>query len=161
MADKDDKDPPIKEQQFLAGVTVVDIGDYRVARGLSRRAFSSCPHKKLVYDAQERRIWCKDCEKDVEAFDAFQGIVENFSAQVKVLQRREQKVKEAEDHSLISVAAKVMDTAWRKLKRIPCCPHCRTGLMPEDFKHGIIHWTSKEFELARRRKKEEKPNSSC
>jgi len=41
----DDKnDPPIIEQEYIAGVRVVDIGDYRVARGMTRRAHNSCPH---------------------------------------------------------------------------------------------------------------------
>ena len=148
---EDKKDPPIIEQEFLSGVKVVDIGDYRVARGLSRRAHPSCDHTRLVYDIQERRIWCKDCEKDVEAFDAFKGIVSNFAAQIKILERREEAVAEAESYNLISIAAKNIDEAWRKKKMIPCCPHCKRGIMPEDFKSGITHYVGKEYEVVRRK----------
>lgn len=151
----ENNDPPIVEQDFLYGVKVIDIGDYRVARGFTRRASSGCPHHSLVYDNQERRIWCKDCEKDVEPFDAFKGIAENFSKQTSILQRRENKINEAEQHNLISLAAKVIDEAWRRKKMIPCCPHCNAGLMPEDFKGGIIRSTGREYELARRKTKEQ------
>lgn len=134
----DDKnDPPIQEHEYLSGVRVVDIGDYRVARGMSRRATSACPHHRMVYDQNERRIWCKDCETDVEGFDAFRIIVEHFSRQTKHLEARERKIKEAEAHTLISRAAKVIDQAWRAKKTVPACPHCKGALFPDDFKDGI------------------------
>ena len=43
----------------MGGVKVVDIGDVRIARGLTRREFSTCPHKHMVYDQNERRIWLR------------------------------------------------------------------------------------------------------
>lgn len=71
-------DDPIIEPGFLGGVKVVTIGDLRVARGLSRRPYSSCSHRALIYDQSERRIWCQDCEKDVDHFAAFIHLVEQY-----------------------------------------------------------------------------------
>lgn len=71
---------PIEPQDYIYGVKVVQIEDLRVARGLTRRPLSSCAHKKLVYDHNERRIWCSDYETEVEAFDAFEGLVSRLSA---------------------------------------------------------------------------------
>src|SRR5690606_34525923 len=73
-----DKRPPIEPLDYISGVKVVDIGDIRVARGMSRRPASSCKHHHLHYDTAERRIWCRDCETDVEAFDSFKMLVERF-----------------------------------------------------------------------------------
>ena len=87
MAD-DDRDPPIEEPGFIGGVKVVNIGDVRVARGLTRRSSSSCPHKNMVYDQNERRIWCQDCERDVEPFDAFRNTMEQYSKAYDHLMRR-------------------------------------------------------------------------
>ena len=84
----DDRDPPIAPLDYVSGVTVVNIGDVRVARGMSRRHHSSCPHIQLIYDQNERRIWCNDCERDVEAFDAFRGLVERYSSAVADLKQR-------------------------------------------------------------------------
>lgn len=126
------KAPPIVPQEYLGGVNVVDIGDIRVARGKSRRPHSMCKHKPLVYDQQERRIWCKDCEQDIEPFDAFKALVENFDAASKSLKRRAEAVAASEQHNIIRVAAKRMDEHFRRKNMVPACPHCGTGIFPED-----------------------------
>lgn len=146
----DQKTPPIVPQDYLSGVKIVDIGDLRVARGRSRRPVSVCKHSQLVYDSNERRVWCKECETDIEAFDAFELLVGYFNAAANRLERREELVREAEEHSLISRAAKVVDHAWRSRRMAPDCPHCQTPLLPEDFANGIKSSTGTEFARARR-----------
>jgi hypothetical protein len=148
MGEKDDRDPPIEAQDFVAGPTVVDIGDVRVARGLSRRSTSSCPHRKLIYDVHERRIWCKDCEHDVDAFDAFKSVADGCHHVLDAVARREKAVAEVEAFKIRTIAAKRMDEAWRSRKRVPCCPYCKNGLFPEDFKNrpGMV---SREWAKAR------------
>ena len=132
----DDKDPPITPLDYVAGVTVINFGDVRVARGMSRRHHSSCPHIQLIYDQNERRIWCKDCERDVEPFDAFRQLAERASAVCAELRRREQEISEAEKFNIRTLAAKKIDEAWRSHKMVPSCPHCHHGLFPDDFKNG-------------------------
>lgn len=133
----DERDPPIEALSYIAGVTVVDIGDIRVARGMSRRPFSMCRHVQLLYDAKERRIWCKDCENDVEPFDAFTALVENYDRALSAIARREQQLAEVEGFQARTLAAKGLDEAWRRRKIVPACPHCHHGLLPEDFKNGV------------------------
>lgn len=132
-----EKDPPIQPQAFLGGVTVVDIGDLRVARGLSRRPSSSCPHVQLHYDQQERRVWCADCEMNIEGFDAFTLVVEHYDSALKRLEKREQQLKELEGFQARTLAAKALDKAWRSRSMVPVCPACRGGLFPDDFKNGV------------------------
>jgi hypothetical protein len=148
----DDHDPPIEPLDYLGGVTVVDFGDVRVARGMSRRHHSSCPHKRMVYDQQERRIWCEDCKKDVEAFDACRILVDSFSSAHAGLKRREQAIVEAEAFKIRTLAGKQMDEAWRSHHMVPSCPHCHNGLFPEDFKHGVA-MVGKEFARSRKERK--------
>ncbi|MBF6615544.1 MAG: hypothetical protein ITG07_02340 [Candidimonas sp.] len=145
-------DAPIEPHEYLYGVKVVQIEDLRVARGLTRRPQSSCRHKKLVYDDKERRIWCSDCETEVEPFDAFTGLVQRMDAHLKKLQHREQAVKEAEAFALRSRAAKVMDEAWRSTKMAPLCPHCKSAILPDDVVGGVAK-TSKSLVLAARKRK--------
>ncbi|MGY2286843.1 hypothetical protein [Pseudomonas gingeri] len=130
-------DAPIEPQEYLYGVKVVQIEDLRVARGMTRRPASTCRHKKLVYDDKERRIWCSDCEAEVEAFDALIGIVEVFSAGMSSLKRRRSELDEAEKFQIRSRAAKVMDGAWRSTKMAPLRPHCNTAILPEDVAGGV------------------------
>ncbi|KAB2858532.1 MAG: hypothetical protein F9K41_00525 [Sphingopyxis terrae] len=123
--------------------------------GIQKARPSSCRHRQLVYDVQERRIWCKDCETDVEAFDAFQQIVAHFDAAAKHAERMLTEAKEARAFSLISIAAKKIDKLWRSRKHVPACPHCGNGLWPEDAdRMGMV---SKEWDKAHRaRRKREK-----
>ena len=141
--------PPIEEQEYIAGIKVVDIGDYRVARGLSRREFSTCPHKQMVYDERERRIWCRDCERDIEPFDAFTKIVGNVDTVMNRLKAQKERLEEAERFQIRSLAAKAMDEAWRKRSMVPACPTCSNGLFPEDFKNGVS-MLGREYAEARR-----------
>lgn len=144
-------DAPIEPHEYLYGVKVVQIEDLRVARGLTRRPLSSCRHKKLTYDDKERRIWCGDCEAEVEAFDAFVGLVEVFSAGIESINRRRRELAEAEKFQLRSRAAKVMDEAWRSTKMAPLCPHCMNAILPEDVVGGLAS-TSKSLVIAARKR---------
>lgn len=148
----DDKDTPIISQDYIAGVKVVDIGDLRVSRGMTRRPYSSCKHTRLQYDPNERRVWCPECEKNIEPFDAFELLVQNFDRQNKALAHRRHKIEELEGFNIISLAAKAIDKAWRKRKLVPMCPSCKEGLFPEDFKDGVS-LTGRDYALARRAKK--------
>jgi len=125
---------PIVPEEFLVGTTVVDLGDVRVARGLTRRPASSCKHARLHYDAKERRIWCPDCERDIDPFDAFTQILDGYDASVKHLRAKAEQIKEAEIFSARSIAARTIDEAWRSRSMVPACPTCGNGLFPEDFK---------------------------
>lgn len=149
---EDDKDPPIEPQSFLGGVKVIDFGDIRVSRGLSRRPFTTCVHKNLTYDNAERRVWCKDCERNIDNFDAFKSMVENFHSAYSAIQRAKDEVEEAINHNLHLIASKNIEKAWRGKTMAIACPHCRTGLLPEDF-YKIGSMCSAEIERQRRLKK--------
>ncbi|MFN3169314.1 MAG: hypothetical protein ACE37E_01320 [Hyphomicrobiales bacterium] len=154
----EERDPPIDDIKYLSGLTVVDIGDLRVARGKSRRPYSGCDHRSVVYDQHERRIWCKDCERNVEPFDAFVALAERYGTALDNLERRRKEITEAEGHTLRSRAAKVMDDHWRSTKHAPCCPHCREALLPEDVLRPLARM-GKEIERARRAKAQGKPDA--
>jgi len=136
---------PIEPQDYRYGATVVDIGDLRVARGMSRRVQSTCRHLRLAYDTNERRIYCQDCESDVEAFDAFLQIVGLHHH----LKAKSEKLHQDAAHTVISRAAKRMDEAWRSRTMAPCCPHCSKAIMPEDVVNGVS-LTNKDWETRKR-----------
>jgi hypothetical protein len=152
MSNEPPKDPPIEPQDFVGGVKVVDIGDLRVARGFSRRPASVCTHPQLYYDRQERRIWCPDCEQNIEAFDAFEKLVENIYFATDSLNRRSAEIAEAEAHHMVSLAAKVVDKVWRGRREVPACPVCNAGLFPEDFKVRVGATVGREYGAAYRAK---------
>lgn len=116
---------------------VVDIGDLRIARGKTRRPASACKHRKVVFDDQERRIWCQDCEQEVEPYDAFKVIAEFHYAATARLRRREEELKEASVFQARSRAVKALDEVWRSRNSTPLCPCCDKALLPEDFADGV------------------------
>lgn len=144
-------DEPIEPQNYLGGVTVVDIGDIRVARGMTRRPVSVCTHRAMVYDPKERRVWCKDCEKDVDAFDAFTALVGQYHSAHRDLEDRLKRTRDAEKAGLHLLAAKVIEKEWRSRTRVPMCPHCNNGLFPEHFANGCSS-LGRDYALARLKK---------
>ncbi|MFK4136745.1 hypothetical protein ACI2KR_31430 [Pseudomonas luteola] len=147
--------PPIEPLDFTYGVKVVQIEDLRVARGRTKRPASSCRHRSMVYDAIERRIWCDDCEIEVEAFDAFLALLEVFGAGQKSIEQRKQELAEAEKFQLRMRASKVMDEAWRSQTLTPLCPHCSTAILPDDVVGGLA-MTSKQLAMAARKRRIDK-----
>ncbi|SDS24160.1 hypothetical protein SAMN05216198_1516 [Halopseudomonas litoralis] len=123
---------PIDPHEYLYGVKVVDIGDLRIARGLTRRPIKTCRHLRLTYDERERRVYCNDCETDVEPFDAFIGLVQFHDGASKKIRAEHKAAQEAARYQVRGRAAKAMDEAWRKQKSVPLCPHCKEGILPED-----------------------------
>jgi len=148
MDDAPPETPPIEPVAYRGGVKVVDIGDLRVARGMSRRPWSACSHASLVYDNQERRIWCSDCKTDVEPFDAFRLLVEKFDAADANIRRRREELSEAEKFQARALATKNLDAVWRSRSMVPACPHCGHGLLPEQFKSGV-GMVGREYAVAR------------
>lgn len=151
-------DVPVEPAKFYEGdeAKVVDIGNMRITRGMTRRPRSSCRHMNIVYDATERRVWCCDCETDVQPFDALVQIAEYFHGEKAMLKRREHEVEQVEKFKARSIAAKAVDVIWRSGKFLPSCPHCHQGLFPEDFKGERTKIIGREFAEARRRAAENK-----
>ena len=145
MADDGNRTPPIDEKGYLYGVNVVDIGDLRVARGKTRREPSACSHKSVIYDESERRIWCRDCERDIEPFDGFIGLVRQFDDAWKQIIRERQSLEDIKTFQARSLAARELDKAWRKRNMVPACPSCGNGLLPEDFKNGIRSYVQRDY----------------
>jgi hypothetical protein len=145
---------PIDPQDYLYGINIVQMDDLRVARGLTRRPRTSCSHKRLTYDQGERRVWCEDCETEVEPFDAFMGVVEVWARASSQLERRKREVAEAESFSIISRAAKVIDTIWRSKRSVPLCPHCHDAILPGDVVGGM---STASRQLVEQRRKNKTP----
>ena len=144
-------DPPIEHWR---GQRVVDLGDIRVAQGQSRRPHNICPHRNLVYDRRERRIWCEDCEHTIEPFDAFMLMIDQHHNATQKADRLLREAHEARDKQIHRIAARDMEKLWRK-KMAPCCPHCQRGLLPEDLE-GRRMAVGRHYEIARR-KRDQKP----
>ena len=131
---------------------VIDLAEVRVQFGLPRNRHDRCEHRSLTYNVDERRVWCKDCERTIDGFDAFMVLVRGFAAMEQDARHKLEKAEEAKNAHLGRRAAKALDKAWSGQQMAVACPHCRGGLLPEDF-DGRLSATSRDIELARRARK--------
>jgi hypothetical protein len=136
------------------GRPVIDFETIRIQAG--RTPFKSrekvCQHNSLVYNDSERRVWCQDCRTTVDPYDAFMRIVMQWHHIQGAINGKLATAKEAMDATLVRRSAKNLDRSWGR-KMAPNCPHCKNGLLPEDFDFpgGVRSSRSRELEEARRR----------
>lgn len=148
------RDDPIDAEQGSAPFVseVIDLDGVRVRFGRSRACFPACEHKRLVYSTAEKRIWCEDCQNTVENFDAFMTLTRYFGGMVRAVRKMTQEAEGALASTVRRRATKVLDHAWSSRLEAVGCPHCSRGILPEDFAGGIRSRTSREMEMARRKR---------
>ena len=155
MADdsKIDDNPLVPQEgstpRFAA--SVIDLGGVRVEYGMPRFYNRRCDHHKLVYNSGERRVWCSDCERTIDGFDAFMTLAHNFHKMMDSARTHLQRAEAAEKAKIVLIGAKEIERTWRH-KLAPCCPSCRAGLLPEDFARGASSCVSMELTRAVRAK---------
>jgi ribosomal protein S27E len=133
--------------------TVVDLAGVKLRWGArDHKAPRPCEHLSLVYNQTERRVWCEDCNATVEGFDAFMTITKHFERMMSDAQHKSRTASEALRHSARLRATKELDRTWSGNVMAVACPHCRGGLLPEDFAGGAGSAWSRELEIARRKK---------
>jgi hypothetical protein len=140
-----------QEEHPVMLANVVDLGSVRVRYGLTPYKAKVCEHKSVTYNQSERRIWCQDCERTIDSFDGFVMLLKHWQEMERAARHKLAQAEEARQATLVRRAAKELDRDWGH-KRAPCCPHCRGGLLPEDFDRGAAAATSRELEVARRKR---------
>lgn len=132
---------------------IIDLDGIRIQWGLPSTPLKQrCEHKSLVYSSAERRIWCQNCERTIDNFDAFMTFTKHFESMLRHARIKLQEATDAMKTSVRRRATKVLDRAWSGNVMAPCCPHCRGGLLPEDFADRGLSMCSRDIELARRKK---------
>lgn len=151
----DQTTPPLEPLEAAGAydAPVVDLAGYRVRSGRTpwKAEKDRCKHTKVIYSTTERRVWCEACQSPVDAFDGLMTVVHHFEDMEREARRR---IREAEDGAravIVRRGAKEIDRSWGH-KMAPCCPHCRRGLMPQDFANGAGSSVGFEYESARRQR---------
>lgn len=149
------KDPPLEvlpDGGCYVGV-VVDLDEVRIRVGRTPYKVKSCKHLHLIYCSSERRVWCEDCERTIDNFDAFSILTNKFEAMLREANGRLATATEALNSAARLRATKTLDRMWSGGRMAPCCPHCNRGLLPEDFMNGARSAVGTEFEKAQRARK--------
>lgn len=136
------------------GDNVISLSGVKIARGFSTENYiDKCKHLNIVFDHSERRIWCDDCKRTIEAFDAFLIFTRYFENMDAEARSNFHESREALKSSARLRATKALDRIWSGNVMAVSCPHCKGGLLPEDFSEGTRYSWSRELEIAERKSK--------
>jgi len=136
---------------------VLNLGLARIRKGRTPRPkHGACRHLNQTYDEAERRVWCDDCGDEIEVFDAYMALINQYDRIHKHITSRTEEAISAEKHNLVSRAAKSVDKHWRKRDTVPLCPHCNEGLFPEDMVDGLSTASKKWLKQKRDKQKRDK-----
>ncbi len=132
--------------------TVVDIGEFRVRHGRTpyKAEKTLCRHLHLIVSQSERRVWCEDCQKTIEPMDAVISFFNQWSQMEEHYRYLHSKVSDGLSATLNRRASKAVDKVWGGGNAISC-PHCHKGILPEDIGDCVPSWSSREYEIARRK----------
>lgn len=136
---------------------VIDLAGVRVEFGRPARTVQRCEHKRVTYSQEERRVWCRDCERTIDGFDAFMTFVRYYEHIERAVRQKMTEANAAMEATIHRRATKAVDKAWSSGLPAISCPHCRGGILPEDFADGVTRRSSREYELARRKKQPVSP----
>jgi hypothetical protein len=145
----------------LDGGKIIELAGIRIARGLNNAKLKEkCSHKRMVYDTAERRVWCEDCSRTIDAFDALLVMIEHLDEMCSEARRKLSEAREVHGKTARLRATKMLDKVWSGNVMAVACPHCRKGLLPEDFAGGASSAWARDLEIGYRRKANEAARSA-
>lgn len=141
--------------------TVIDLAGVRLRHGRTAYKDESklCAHRNLIFSTTERRVWCEDCNRTIDSFDAVVTFSRFFEKMIAEVMDWRQKAWGAMRGAARLRATKALDRIWSGNVMAVQCPHCKGGLLPEDFANGANSAWSRELEIAERRKSAKQPQS--
>lgn len=151
-------DTPLVPDENPRGAQVVDLAGVRVRWGQPpHRSPPPCKHLDLSYCSSDRRVWCLSCERTLDSFDAFMVLAKNFQDMERDAAHKKFQLDEALRGAARKRATKELDRVWSTQGGMAAaCPHCKGGLLPEDFANGVGVVWCRELEMARRAKEKGK-----
>lgn len=127
---------------------VIDFGQVRFERGFTA---NGCLHRRIAYDTSLEATRCADCGTPIGTFRALMTLLQNWRYKQQRIDRQLEQLRDLEKKHVVLKAAKAAESAWRKKKLVPCCPHCREAIFPEDgFGDDFI---SKQIAREKRKRK--------
>ncbi len=150
MNDSDDPIVPVEDHR------VIDLAGVRLQRGRpATPPHKRCQHHRMAYCTAERRVWCEDCKRTLDPFDALMVVVSKFGEMESEARGKLAQANDALGKTARLRATKALDRVWSGNAMAVACPHCKGGLLPEDFADGASSAWSRNLEIAARRKKHE------
>jgi hypothetical protein len=88
---------------------------------------------------------CQDCGDTVSAYWYMKNVFEIYESCRVQIENRAAEVAESEKRNLVLKAAQRVESAWRRIKFWPACPHCHEPISPADgFGRGTVRKKSQQ-----------------
>lgn len=134
---------------------IIDIDVVRATiRQNTRYEKSHCKHSRITVDSDAGTIDCDDCKKSLSAFQVVVSWAKQWGEIEKAVNRQKLRAqamsKTMRTYRIRLRALRELEKFWWKGNMLPCCPHCKRGLMPDDFTEVPPLMVSREYELKRR-----------
>lgn len=141
------EDVPLEPMPDPHGI-IVDFGSFKMRKGKTpyNREKDLCKHTNVIVSQSDRRCWCEDCKTNLDPFEVVKRFLNEWTKIEQRFRSEHAKAQDALSSTVIRRAAKEFDRSWGR-RMAPCCPHCRRGLMPNDFADGAAASTGFEYEI--------------
>lgn len=98
-----------------------------------------CQHDHLEIDEANRRLTCTDCNREIDPYQALVYLAGRTSEWQIRWENMRKDYKNLANYVPHLRAVRELEGMWRG-KRLPMCPHCKTGVTAESLvKMGWVH----------------------
>lgn len=129
---------------------IIQIGEWQLQHKHKHRYTEpgECDHKHIELDARGDIVRCVKCGVQLSAFWALEMLSDEYNRALGKLKRDREALAKAKESEIHLLAARKVESVWRSRSMVPACPHCGTGILPED---GLgSSRINREIELRRR-----------
>jgi len=112
---------------------VIPVGDFSVEKKRRGRLDADvCNHLHMQMSDDGHTVFCTDCKKQLSAYYVLEIMMDSLVEQRELADRLTKKATEERNAVCHLRAAKHFESLWREKDSLPCCPHCKEGITPED-----------------------------
>ena len=113
-------------------ITIGEVEWHDLKKQFTHPPQGECEHKRLQYIEHGELIKCLDCDKQVSAVWALRMYFTHHQAVEERIEAERKKLSDDLAKSVVHRAALAVQDAWRRLKFVPTCPHCRKPILAPD-----------------------------
>jgi len=128
---------------------VINIGDFAFKHNRWPTAESGiCKHQHMTMCEDGHVVTCDDCKIQLSAYWVLSKMLDKYKSSRDSLERELAAFQEEKSKSVVLLAARRVEHAWRRREMLPTCPHCHRGISAYDGFGGSM--INKKIENKRR-----------
>ena len=97
-----------------------------------KHSLRTCEHKHFDIDPTNRIVTCRDCGKEVDAFEAVMSLLHSAQRFHAWRKAKISFLRELTRKRRLLNATKTMNRLWKSRLHYPACPKCLTPITPEN-----------------------------